>query len=206
MPEVPQGRAGRQWLIDRLAIAERGDELLHQKQQLLRRERQRLNRLRDAAQREWLEAQRDATRWSARANALGGPSEIALGALGVEGRARISVTWLNTMGVNHPDRAEISAPPVAPVALVAANSAMAPALVAHRRALRAAASQAVVTTAVAALDVELAATSRRLRAIERHRLPELREQLHRLVFHLDEIEREERLVSRWAAHRHEEDS
>lgn len=205
MPEVPQGRAGRQWLIDRVAIAERGVDLLHQKQQLLQRERQRLFRLLDAAEREWRSAEADAGRWSMRASALGGPGEVALVATGVAGRARITVTWLNTMGVTHPDRAVISAPEVATSVLASANGAMAPALAAHRRALAAAASYAVVTTAVTALDAELASTRRRLRAIERHRLPELRGQLRRLAYHLDEIEREERLVSRWAAHRREEE-
>ena len=43
MPErLPAGRAGRLWLIDRIAAAQRGRDLLDRKRQLLRRQFDRL--------------------------------------------------------------------------------------------------------------------------------------------------------------------
>jgi vacuolar-type H+-ATPase subunit D/Vma8 len=51
------------------------------------------------------------------------------------------------------------------------------------------------------VNVELRATERRQRAIERHRLPALEEALARLELRLDELERDERVVARWAQQR-----
>jgi V/A-type H+-transporting ATPase subunit D len=66
------------------------------------------------------------------------------------------------------------------------------------RALRAAAEHAVASAALREVESELVSTHRRLRAIERHRLPALQAQLQVLVLQLDEREREERLIARWA--------
>jgi vacuolar-type H+-ATPase subunit D/Vma8 len=53
------------------------------------------------------------------------------------------------------------------------------------------------------MEIELASTHRRLRAIEHHRLPAFQAQLQDLVLRLDEREREERLIARWAMRRGE---
>ena len=67
--------------------------------------------------------------------------------------------------------------------------------------MRAAAEHAVASAALREVEIELASTQRRLRAIEHHRLPALQTQLHDLVLRLDEFEREERLIARWAKRR-----
>jgi V/A-type H+-transporting ATPase subunit D len=90
---------------------------------------------------------------------------------------------------------------VTPAAAAASNAAIAPAATAHGRALRAAAEHAVASAALREVEIELASTQRRLRAIEHHRLPALQSQLHDLILRLDELEREERLIARWAMRR-----
>ena len=65
MPErVPPGRAGRLWLLRRLAFARRSLELLDRKHQLLARELAGLARQRDEARRHWERSCADAERWA----------------------------------------------------------------------------------------------------------------------------------------------
>lgn len=200
---VPPGRAGRTWLVERIATATHGLDLLRQKQQLLSREHRRLLQYREETLRAWTEAVAEADRWALRVDALGGASAARLTGEPTAGRATIAITWRNTMGVLHPDEAHVTFPTLAAMAPVQ-NAALGPSAEAHRRALEAAARQAVVESALRAVEVELVATRRRLRAIERHRLPWLQGGLHALTLRLDEVEREERLVTRWAAQRHTE--
>jgi vacuolar-type H+-ATPase subunit D/Vma8 len=133
--------------------------------------------------------------------ALGGASDVATAAAVVAGRARVDLAWRNTMGVRHPDVSR-NEPAVLPsLDAAAANAAVAPAAAAYRGALEAAVAHAAVDMSLRVVDVELRATERRQRAIERHRLPDLEEALARLELRLDEFERDERVVARWAQRR-----
>lgn len=204
MPEhVPAGRAGRLWLIERLDAARRGIDLLDRKHQLLRREYDQLRLLVGERRRALTVADAAAQRWGLRAAMLGGAGEIALVAGAVADRARVSVSWQNTMGVIHPERASCTFPEPAAAELAATNSAVGPAAAAYRHALQLAAELAVAETARDRVEAELHATQRRLRAIRRHRAPALADALQRLELQLDELEREDRVATRWAQQRRE---
>jgi V/A-type H+-transporting ATPase subunit D len=196
--QTPPGRAGRPWLRERIAIATHGLDLLRQKQQLLSREQRRLVQFREETAREWAAAAGDADRWAARAGALSGTTATRLAGASTRGRAEVTISWRNTMGAQHPDEARVVVPTLDALNR-AVNAAVGPSAEAHGRALGAAARQAVVESALRAVEAELSSTRRRLRAIERHRLPQLEGELHALNLRLDEVEREERLVTRWAA-------
>ena len=202
---IPPGRAGRLWLLAHLDAARRGRDLLDRKHQLLRREQERLALVAADRRAVWEHTAADAQRWSLRAAILGGTVTTTLLAQAIAGRATLSISWANTMGVRHPDDARCDFPALVPAAAVAGNAALAPAAEAHRTALEAAIAAAVATTALRRIEDELHATQRRLRGIERHRIPRLQRSLHELQFRLDEIEREERVVTRWARERGRED-
>jgi V/A-type H+-transporting ATPase subunit D len=155
----------------------------------------------DETRQRWETACVDAEQWGLRATVLGGASDVALAATAVAGRARVDLLWRNTMGVQHPDvsRCELAMLPSAEAA--ASNAAVAPAAAAYRRALEAAVAHAAADMSFRVLNAELHATQRRQRAIERHRLPALEEALAQLELRLDELEREERVVARWAQRR-----
>ena len=112
MPEpFRPGRAGRLWLLGRLASARRSVELLDRKRKLLRREHERLTDAVRQTRQRWETACADAERWGLRATVLGGASDVALAAAAVAGRASVDVTWRNTMGVAHPDVSRMSSRP-----------------------------------------------------------------------------------------------
>jgi V/A-type H+-transporting ATPase subunit D len=198
---VPPGRAGRLWLVARLDAARRGLDLLDRKRRLLLRERERLALLADARREAWRDACAGAKRWALRAGMLGGSAELDLVAGAVAGRATVTVRWQNTMGVLHPSDAACDFPPLEPAAVASASAAFGPAAAAHRRALERAVEAAVVDAALHRIEAELHATQRRLRALERHRIPRLSGALHDLQLQLDELERQERVVTRWARRR-----
>jgi len=201
--QVPPGRAGRLWLAARLAAAVRGAELLDRKRLLLRSEHDRRLLRRDETARRWEQSCLRAERWAERAGVLGGEADVAMVADAVAGLAVAEVRWCNTMGVVHPDDARCAPATPSPDALAAANAALAPAAAAFRDALDAAVAHAVAAEAFRRVEVELDATQRRLRGIERHRVPNLRRALQDLTLRLEELEREERVVTRWAQGRHE---
>ncbi|MGA2393496.1 MAG: V-type ATP synthase subunit D [Candidatus Lustribacter sp.] len=202
VPErVPAGRAGRLWLIDRLAAAQRGAELLDRKRQLLRRDRDRLRLLAERRRSELEAAFADAEQWALRAALLGGAAELALVARSVADRAEVTVTWQNTMGAVHPGDARCRLPVLAPIDGAASNAALAPTAAAYRRVLDLAAGVAVAESARDLVAAELAATQRRLRAIAHHRVPALGAALQQLEQQLDEHEREDRVIERWARRR-----
>jgi len=198
---VPAGRAGRLWLSARIAGARRSLELLDRKRQLLRREHERLARHRLETAEEWARSCAAAEEWALRAAVLGGTAALTPTGDETTGRGQVEITWRSTMGVRHPAEAHCILPKLAPTVAAAANAAVAPAAAAHRRALEAAATHAAVECSFAAIDAELSATDQRVRAIEHRRLPALEETLRSLELHLDELEREERVVSRWARER-----
>jgi vacuolar-type H+-ATPase subunit D/Vma8 len=181
---IPPGRSGRLWLVARLDTARRGRDLLDRKHQLLRREEDRLLALAAGRRNASADAFAAAQLWSMRAGIIGGAGTTA-----------------NTMGVRHADTAQCDFPSLAPAAPVAGNAALAPAAAAHRHALAAAVDAAIAATALHRIEDELRATRRRLRAIERHRIPRFETSLHTLQLQLDENEREEQVTTRWARER-----
>jgi V/A-type H+-transporting ATPase subunit D len=205
MPErVPPGRAGRLWLRDRLETTTRSAELLDHKRQLMRRELAILESTRIETEAAFKTAFRSADRWGLRATALGGAADVALAAAAVVGRTRVEVTWRNTMGVVYPVEPRCTPAVLAPLDAAGANAATAQAAALYRAALEAALRHGVADTACRALRGELLATERRLRAIQHFRIPALEDDLRRLELQLDEIEREERVVTRWAKQRRDE--
>lgn len=199
MPDrQPPGRAGRLWLLARLASARRGAELLDRKRQLLRNELRLLATRREQARRRGEEASAAADRAGTLATSLGGVADVALAAAAVSGRSRVAVPWRNTMGVSHPGEPVCTLASLPPADAAAANAAVALAAAAYGRALEAVASYAAAEASFAALDAERRATERHLRAIERRRIPALEEAVLLLELRLEELEREERVTTRWA--------
>ena len=199
MPEhVPPGRAGRLWLRTRLQATRRSAELLDRKRQLMRHELTRLEVARETTERAWRDACTDAELWGRRAIELGGISDVALAAADIDGQSLVELSWHNTMGVVHPDEPTVHLARLAPSAAASANAAIGPAAEAYRQALNSGAMHAATEASYQRLRSALLATERRLRAIERHRIPVLEDELARVDLRLDELEREERVVTRWA--------
>jgi V/A-type H+-transporting ATPase subunit D len=190
--------------MGRLDAAQRGRELLERKRQLLRRQFDQLVLLAEERRRAWTATYADAQRWGLRAAMLGGSDELTLVAGALGGRAGVTVTWRNTMGARHPDAAHCSLPALEPPAAAAADAAFGPAADAYRQAIQLGAEVAVAETARDRIGAELRATQRRLRGIERHRLPALTAALQTLEMQLDEREREDRVAARWALERRSE--
>ncbi|MDE3085292.1 MAG: hypothetical protein KGJ77_00875 [Acidobacteriota bacterium] len=176
-------------------------ELLDHKRQLLRRELERLQEQRRASAGGWLVAAGDAERGAVRAGLLAGHGRIELLGAPVAGHARVEVDWRNTMGVRFPAGARCSFPELEPAEEAASSASVPPAASALRLALAAAARHAVDQRASDAIEAELTRTDQQLRAIERRRVPALETALRLLELRLDELERQERVVTRWARRR-----
>ena len=195
-PRVPPGRVGRAWLQRRLAVAHRSVDVLDQKRRALIK----LERALDEEMREtgaaWVTAAEAAAEWLARASTLSGPRRLNLVAHYTP-PAAIDIRRENTLGVVHPSHVELSLPPRTDTVALGGSSAVASAVDAHRRALDAAATHAAIATAHRAVSSELAATTRRVRAIERRWIPMHEHALERLELQLDEGEREDLARLRW---------
>jgi V/A-type H+/Na+-transporting ATPase subunit D len=184
-PRVPPGRAGRLWLRDRLATAERSLDLLDRKLRLLHREQERLRLLERRTGAELGRTCRDAQTWLLRAAVLGGQRSLRLAAGGQP--AAVTVAWRHTMGLRYPTEADCAFPEPAPPP-VAGTAALGPAAAAHRAALAAAVRHAAATAAVRLVGEEVTATRQRLRAVQDRRIPGLRAALAELELSLDEQE------------------
>ena len=198
---APPGRAGRLWLTRRLEIARRGVDVLDQKRQALLREQQRLELALAAASGTWERLGPEASAWNDRALAIAGERRLRLAAGRAGGSCQVDVEWRNALGTVFP--AAATARPSAASELVAlgGGSAVALAAQAHAAAVGAAVAQAAARAAHDAVAAELAAATRRQRAIERRWIPEHEAALARLELTLDEREREEIARARWAAER-----
>ncbi|MVU78457.1 V-type ATPase, D subunit [Nocardia sp. ET3-3] len=186
---VPPGRAGRQWLRERLAVAERGAALLDRKLSVLDEASRRLAAERDTARLAWEAAHRRAVRRQARAALLGGTGAIRLA---TAGPARIEVTTTTLAGVCFPDSVDCVLPQdfrntvTGSATLLAARGA-------HRDALAAGVRYAAAAAAARAVERELAATRIRLRGLRHRRIPALRTAAATLEFALEEQERADRV-------------
>lgn len=169
----PPGRAGRLWLRRRLATAERGTDQLAHKLHVLIRELERLQQIRTEADQAWARCVDEARAWQLRAGILGGQQAYA--ERPVPEPVRIAITWSSVVGVGIPTGAELREVPGAPD--VAPNAAVVATAQAFGAALRAAAELAVADEAAHRIEIEVALTRRRVRALERRWLPALRASL-----------------------------
>ena len=137
MPEaIPPGRAGRLWLVGRVASTRRSLELLDRKRQLLLVELTAMGERRARAAERWRAASAEAERWGARANAVGGAAEVGRATASVAGRAQVDVPWRNTMGVVHPGPPACDLPHLDPIEVAAVTAAVGPAAAAAQDAPR----------------------------------------------------------------------
>ena len=196
---LPPGRAGRIWLRRRLATARRGADLLDRKLRILRLEQQRYQLLAERSEAAWGEAQRDADTWLLRAALLGGQRALRLATDG--GDTDITITWATTMGVSHPTHGTCNIPERLATTPGPASTAVAYAAAAYATALRAAVDHAVADAALHAVEREVDATRRRVRAINDRWIPRLTEAQHRVQLVLDEQEHDDAVRLRWAVKR-----
>ncbi|MCZ7590255.1 MAG: V-type ATP synthase subunit D [Gaiella sp.] len=182
----------------RLEVAGRGTEVLDQKRRTLLRERQRTAVVVAEATEVWERLARVAAQANDRALALAGERRLRLAAVHRGRPATAEVTWKNTIGTVIPTgvRLDLADPP--DFVALGGGSAVALAADAHRQALAAAAEHAVARAAHEAIEAELAATTRRLRAIERRWIPEHEGALRRLELELAERDLEDIARARFA--------
>jgi len=194
---VPPGRAGRIWLQRRLGVARRAAGLLDQKLRILLHEQERFTLLVQRTREEWEQQCREAETWLLRSALLGGQRALRHAADG--GTAEVTVTWASAMGVRYPAETSCATPDPEPDAASPDNAALVEAVAAFRGALAAGVQQAAAEAALRTVDAEVAATRRRLQAVEDRWIPRLDEALAAVRLGLDEAERSEGVRLRWAA-------
>ena len=196
---APPGRAGRTWLLERLHTAQRGADLLDGKLRVLRREQHRyhLRAQRTAADRD--AAAREAQTWLLRAELLGGREGLRSASTATP--LEVEVSWTVVMGVHHPRDVLLRGGERPATAATPGSTALIHAAAACRTALEAAAGHAVATEAVRRIDTEVAATRRRLRAVQDRWIPRLQAALHDVELELEEAEHDEGVRLRWAVDR-----
>jgi vacuolar-type H+-ATPase subunit D/Vma8 len=194
---VPPGRAGRVWLVRRLAVAEHGAEVLNRKLLVLRHEQQRLALLVERSEREWQDRCRAAQGWLLRAALVGGQRSLlmAVPATPVE----VELSWRSEMGVRYPDAARCRLPQRSPGEPAPSSAALLCAELAFREALQAGVQHAVAQVAARQVDAEVLVTRRRWRALTERVLPRLALTLSQLELDLEQAEHEDAVRRRWAA-------
>ena len=198
---TPPGRAGKPWLVHRLAVARRGADVLDDKRRGLLRERAQLATIVEEAREAWEHAVREAEIWLRRALLISGQRSFELASFHVPEQAEVHLTWRRSLGVAYPSDAEVRLPPTPDLIAPGGSSALPAAASAYGRAVEAGARFAAVRSALERVESELAATTRRLRALERRWIPAYEDALAALALHLDETEREDAVRGRWFAQR-----
>lgn len=201
---LPPGRAGRVWLSQRLAVAERGAGLLETKLRILAAEEQRFALLAERTERKWRNAVDEANLWMARARVLSGQRALRFATPG--SRAEVMVRWETTMGVRYPSGAAVMLPQPDPDAPTPASSALVMAQRGYRQALTLGAEHAAAVAALESVRAEVTTTRRRLRALQRRWTPRLQQAQRHLAEALEEAEREDGVRMRWSARRLAEQS
>jgi len=182
-------------------VARRGAEVLDEKRRTLLREQQRLAvRLAEAGA-DWEQRAGEAARWNDRAATIAGARRLRLAGAHRGDRAEITVEWRNTLGAVFPAGASVRLGKHPDFVGLGGGASVALAADAHTTALQAAAAYAAAAAAHEAVRAELAATARRLRAIEHRWIPEHEAALRRLALELDQMELEDRIRVRWSLER-----
>lgn len=198
MIRVPPGRSGQVWLRRRLETARRGIDILGRKQRLLAVERERRDLQTVLARTAWIDACAEAELWCSRALRLGHEHQIDVVAAHLDAPATITVEWHNVMAVSIPENAHCAFPDLRLASASGGSSATDRAVEALAGALGKGAAHAAIQRALANIDAELLQTRRRLRLLERRRLPQLERALHESRERLEQSEREDTLRLRWA--------
>lgn len=194
---VPPGRAGRIWLVHRLATARRGAQLLDRKRQALLRQQASIRQEATDARRVWEDAAARVDAWSRRTWMLDGPERLELLTRHVTGPVTFDLSWSNLMGARLPSAGELIVPDPPPFSALGGSSAAVLLAEACREAAGAAARHATAQRALAEVSAELARAARRLRALQERWIPEHEQALARLDLALDESQREQAARVRW---------
>ena len=184
------------WLRRRLATARRGRDQLDRKLRILVPELERHRLLAEARADEWAAACRVAETWLLRATLLGGEDALSSATTGTP--VEVDVRWTVTMGVAYPVEARVVTP-ATPAAAPVANAAVSPTAAAFDAALVAGVRSAAADEAVRRVETEVAATRRRMRALDKRWLPWLEQSLTELELSLEQAEQEEGVRLRLAA-------
>jgi V/A-type H+/Na+-transporting ATPase subunit D len=196
---TPPGRAGRPWLIHRLAVANRGARVLDDKRRALLRERARLAVLVEETRSAWEDAARAADAWHRRALLISGRRSLDLAAFYVTEPADVRLSWRRSLGAWLPADPQVTIPPTPDLIAPGGSSAVRYAASAYGRAVEAGARYASARLALERVEHELASAIRRLRALERRWIPAHEDALAALALALDETERDDAVRSRWFA-------
>lgn len=186
---IPAGRAGRLRLKHRLAVAERGADLLEQKLRALTADLAGRRAALQTAERDWRTLAVRARIWDDRAAVLGG--RHAFDAAVPAAPARVSVSWRTSMGVRFPAEAACVLPERPPDEPVPDSAALIAAQAAFRPAVAAAVRVAVEQAAVRELAAAVTATRRQVRALRRHWIPTLRTALAGVEAVLEQTDHED---------------
>jgi V/A-type H+-transporting ATPase subunit D len=187
--------------VRRLEIARTGAQVLEEKRRALLRELGRIEPLVAEARDDWERSAREAAEWLDRAAVLSGGRRLRLALQHCGTTADLDVRWRNALGVVYPEDPELIVNEAEGVSGIGGSAALPIAVAAHRRALGAAVRYSVIQGAQDRISAELAATGRRLRAIEKRWIPSHEEALYALDLAMDEAEREDAIRTRWAVRR-----
>ncbi len=183
---VPVGRSGLLWLRHRLEVTRHGSGVLRRKLTLLAAEHDRLRRRRAEAARDWAAADAAARGRLERAMLLDGLEAIE-GATEVP-LAEVRVPWTAVMGVRCPGEPSVMIPQRPTQLPAPGGAALSQAETAYRAAALAAVRYSAADAALAAVEGEMAATRRRVRALDRHWIPALETALAARTLQLAELE------------------
>lgn len=183
---TPTGRAGRLWLLHRIAVAQSGADQLERKTRILAAEIAQRRAAADVRRAEWCTRCDEADAWLVRAALVRGHD--ATKSAWIEA-VDVNISWTSTMGVRHPASANVGEPGDCDTTTpgVAAHYAK----LAFDAAVRAALDLAVADATVAALDRELVINRRRARILQHHWVPRLRARLRDLELALAQTEQED---------------
>ncbi len=181
-------RAGRLRLIDRLELGRHGVDLLHSKEEVLQRERVRLQAHVTRTEHRWAGCCRDAAASLLRSRAFGASDELSSIVTRSPEPATATPHSETSMGITYPGIIDVTP---GPEPTLTSTAALRPTVDAYLLALQAGADHAATTEALRRLSAELNTTRRRRRAIEQRLIPRLTEELHSLDLHLDELDRDE---------------
>jgi V/A-type H+/Na+-transporting ATPase subunit D len=185
---------GRLWLLSRLELAERAVSLLEEKLRVLSELHGVLLRRAAQTRRDWEEACRAADVWGLRASLLGGQRTLEMATTCEQ--ASVTIQWAAAAGTRYPDHALCALPSGDEPIVVYTSSATVLAAGAYRTAVLAVAGYAAAQSALDTIERELHATRLRARALSRHWLPAMRDELAGIELQLEEQERAEAIRMR----------
>lgn len=186
---IPPGRAGRLRLRHRLAVAERGADLLEHKLRALTAELAERRTALAEAERRWQAQAARARAWDDRAAVLGGRS--AFDAALLSAPALVTITWRTSMGVRVPAAGRCDLPGRRPRDPTPDGAALILSEAGFRQAVPAAVQAAVEQAAVRDLQAAVTATRRQVRALRRHWIPTLAAALAAVEAGLEQADHED---------------